>query len=97
MKRIEFTGTLELETAEDGRKVMSKMRDLVRDVDPDFRVNIVGEAMLGSATKDAYERLFGPIAYMGGRWRLAGEPEIHPEIRELVRAAGPNREGCFLA
>lgn len=95
MNRIEFTGILQTDAS--AAEAVDKMERLVQDVDPEFRCRVAGEAMLGSANKEAYECLFGPIQDVGGSWRLAGRPEIHPDIAHLVRSAGPNRKGCFLA
>ena len=76
--------------------MLFRSKELVKDVDPEFHVNVFGgeksgQMMTGSATKEAYQLLFGPILYDGRQWRLAGRTEIHPDLEGMVTSAGPER------
>jgi len=93
-KRFDFVGTIADGAA--GSEAARRMKELVKDVDPEFHVNVFGgeksgQMMTGSATKEAYQLLFGPILYDGRQWRLAGRTEIHPDLEGMVTSAGPER------
>lgn len=93
-KRIDFIGTIA--DGASGALAARKMKELAKDADPNFSVNILGaeksgQMMTGSATNEAYRILFGPVVYDGHQWRMAGLPRIHPKLEGMVTSAGPDR------